>query len=125
MKRRVLEEYAARKLPGSPFISCRVTQVYQTGVCVYFYLAFFHQGVPDPVRTFNELERAARDEILKSGGSLSHHHGVGKLRRGFLGRVFSPTALEWGADVKQAIDPDNIFGIGNLGLDTRRGAPAV
>jgi len=40
--------------------------------------------VKNPSEVFAELERAARDEILRSGGSLSHHHGVGKLRREFL-----------------------------------------
>ncbi len=113
VKRRIAAEHAARGLPGTPFISCRVTQVYQTGVCVYFYLAFYHKGVEQPSAVFAELERSARDEILHSGGSLSHHHGVGKLRRAFLPRIMSPAALEWAAEVKRAIDPANVFGAGN------------
>lgn len=40
------------------------------------------QGVRDPPGVFSELEEAARDEILSAGGSLSHHHGVGKARAG-------------------------------------------
>lgn len=43
-------------------------------------LAF--QGVGDPPGVFAKLEEAARDEILAAGGSLSHHHGVGKARAG-------------------------------------------
>jgi alkyldihydroxyacetonephosphate synthase len=113
VKRRVADEHAARGLPGAPFISCRVTQVYPTGVCVYFYLAFYHKGVERPSEIFAEIERAARDEILRSGGSLSHHHGIGKLRRAFLPRIMSPTALEWTAEVKRAVDPTNVFGAGN------------
>ena len=62
---------------------------------------------------YGELEHAARDEILRSGGSLSHHHGIGKIRRDFLPRIFSPAALEWSAEVKRAVDPANVFGIGN------------
>ena len=61
----------------------------------------------------------ARDEILKSGGSLSHHHGVGKLRRHFLPRIMSETALQWKRDLKKTLDPTNVFGAGNQGLDTR------
>ncbi len=113
VKRRLFDEYRERGLPGKPFVSCRVTQVYQTGVCVYFYFAFYHKGVAQPEKVFGELERAARDEILRSGGSLSHHHGIGKLRQGFLSRIMSPTALEWCAGVKRMVDPDNIFGIAN------------
>jgi alkyldihydroxyacetonephosphate synthase len=113
VKRRLAQEYTARKLPGTPFVTCRVTQVYQTGVCVYFYFGFHHKGVSDPCRVYAELERAARDEILRSGGSLSHHHGIGKLRTEFLPRVFSKAALDWSAEVKRAVDPTNIFGIAN------------
>lgn len=124
VKRRIRDEYTRRQLPGRPFICCRVTQVYQTGVCVYFYLAFSHKGVENPVEVFAELERAARDEILRSGGSLSHHHGVGKLRRGFLPRVMSPAALELRADLKSAIDPANVFGIANQGIGANRAVTA-
>lgn len=113
VKRRLEEEYASRALPGKPFVSARMTQVYQTGVCIYFYFAFYHKGLERPSQVFAELEHIARDEILLSGGSLSHHHGVGKLRRSFLPRIMSATALEWSAEVKRAIDPTNIFGAGN------------
>jgi alkyldihydroxyacetonephosphate synthase len=113
VKRRLTDEYAARKLPGVPFITARVTQLYQTGVAVYFYFGFYHKGVDRPANVYAELEHIARDEILKSGGSLSHHHGVGKIRRDYLPRVFSDTSLTWTADVKRALDPTNVFGIGN------------
>jgi alkyldihydroxyacetonephosphate synthase len=113
VKQRIAREHRQHAIPGNPFISCRVTQVYQTGVCVYFYLAFYHKGLEEPSEVFAELERAARDEILLAGGSLSHHHGVGKLRRRFLPRIMSPTALEWSAGLKRVVDPGNVFGARN------------
>jgi alkyldihydroxyacetonephosphate synthase len=113
VKQRIWQEHAKRGLPGRPFISVRVTQLYDTGVCLYFYFAFHYKGVDAPSDVFAELERAARDEILRSGGSLSHHHGVGKLRQPFLPRVFSPAALAWRRRLKQAVDPENLLGAGN------------
>jgi alkyldihydroxyacetonephosphate synthase len=113
VKRRIHAEHAARELPGRPFISVRVTQLYETGACLYFYFAFYYKGLAHPSETFAELERAARDEILKHGGSLSHHHGIGKLRSAFLPRVFTPAALAWRERMKQALDPDNVLGCGN------------
>lgn len=125
VKRRVLREHAARNLPGKPFITCRVTQVYQTGVCIYFYLAFYYKGVENPSQTFAEIEHAAREEILASGGSLSHHHGIGKLRKAFMPQIMSDPTLAWNARTKAAVDPQNVFGVGNQQMaDAVRSAQA-
>lgn len=51
-------------------------QLYDTGACVYFYFGFIFKGLKDPSRTFSEVEHEAREEVLKCGGSLSHHHGL-------------------------------------------------
>ena len=124
VKRRVQEEHKKRNLPGKPFISCRVTQVYETGVCVYFYFGYYYRGVDNPSEVYAEMERAARDEILRSGGSLSHHHGVGKIRQRFLPKIMSPTALAWRQQAKLAIDPKNVFGCANQPLLTETVASA-
>ena len=116
VERRLAGEYAQRNLPGKPYVTARVTQVYRTGVCIYFYFGFYYKGVPNPQDVYLELENAARDEILKSGGSLSHHHGVGKLRRAYLPRIMSETALQWKRDLKKSLDPTNLFGAANQDL---------
>jgi alkyldihydroxyacetonephosphate synthase len=36
--------------------------------------------MPEPLKIYSEIEDGAREEIMKCGGSISHHHGVGKLR---------------------------------------------
>ena len=113
VNRRIWEEHRKRNLPGNPYISARVTQVYQTGVCIYFYFAFYYKGLENPSEVYAEIERAARDEILRSGGSLSHHHGVGKLRQRFLPDIMSPAAIKWNQHMKLTIDPNNVFGSGN------------
>ena len=117
VNRRIHEEHAARGLPGVPFISCRVTQLYDTGVCIYFYFAYYYKGVDRPSEVFAEIEHAARDEVLRSGGSLSHHHGIGKLREGFLPEIMSAPMLEWSRQIKRAVDPQNVFGSANCGVD--------
>jgi len=114
VKERINTEHQALKLPGKPFATCRVTQVYDTGACVYFYLGVSYKGVENPTAVFKKLENAARDEILRCGGSLSHHHGIGKLRQHFLPEIMSETLLAWNQRVKEAVDPQNVFGVGNL-----------
>jgi alkyldihydroxyacetonephosphate synthase len=120
VKRRIAAEHAARKLPGKPFVTARVTQVYPTGVCVYFYFAFYYKGVADPSHVYHEIENAAREEILAAGGSLSHHHGVGNLRRAFMPRIVSPAVLAWRDGARAAIDPAAVIGTSPPGAARER-----
>ena len=102
-----------RGLPGTPYLSYRVTQTYHTGVCVYFTLGMAVRGLADPGSVFHDVEQRLRQVILNHGGSLSHHHGVGKIRQRLLSQVHSDAALGVIRAAKQAVDPGNVFGIGN------------
>lgn len=51
-------------------ISCRVTQTYDAGACVYFYFGFRYNANHDPVHVYEEIENKARDEVLASGELL-------------------------------------------------------
>jgi len=95
-------------------ISYRVTQTYDVGSCVYFYFAFKWSGVGSPLTTFEHLEELARDEILASGGSLSHHHGIGKLRSRWFPSQVSKLGVELYQATKRQLDPKNIFANGNI-----------
>jgi alkyldihydroxyacetonephosphate synthase len=106
-------ECAARGVAGTPYLSYRVTQTYHAGVCIYFTMAFSGRGLADAGEAFHEVEQTLRQVILDHGGSLSHHHGVGKIRQRFLPQVHSDAGLELIRASKRAVDPDNIFGIGN------------
>jgi alkyldihydroxyacetonephosphate synthase len=107
------EQHEAHGLPGKPYVSPRITQLYHTGVCIYFTHGFSAKGVNNPDRIFSEIEHSLRETILANGGSVSHHHGIGKLRRDFMPETLSETSIEMLREVKQAHDPQNIFGIGN------------
>ena len=61
-----------------------------------------------------EFQRAARDEILACGGSISHHHGVGKLRKKWLPSTVGEVGLSAMKALKNTLDPNNVFASGNL-----------
>ena len=65
------------------------------------------------IEKYEAVEDAARDEILLGGGCISHHHGVGKIRKKFMERTVTPNAIEWQQALKEKIDPTNIFAINN------------
>lgn len=110
---RIHIEHEKRNLPGKPFISSRISQIYESGATVYFYFGFYYKGVENPTHVYHEIEDVAREEILKCGGSLSHHHGIGKIRQKFLPNITSGASLKWKDKLKETLDPENIFGCNN------------
>lgn len=108
-----LKKHREYHLPGRPYISPRVTQLYHTGVCIYFTHGFYTKGVEHPDEILSEIEHSLRQTIMDAGGSISHHHGVGKLRKDFMPKTISPASIELLKKIKQANDPQNIFGISN------------
>ncbi|XP_023221447.1 alkyldihydroxyacetonephosphate synthase, peroxisomal-like [Centruroides sculpturatus] len=114
VKDRVKREVEHHKINFRPLVTCRVTQTYDAGACIYFYFAFNYRGISDPVHVYEEIEAAARDEILASGGSISHHHGVGKLRKRWMKQSVSDIGMGMMKAVKNYVDPQNIFANGNL-----------
>jgi alkyldihydroxyacetonephosphate synthase len=100
-------------VPGKPYLAYRVTQTYHTGVCIYFTMGFSGQGLDKADEIYHKIEHKLRQVILDNGGSLSHHHGIGKIRQSFLPQIQTENSLEVLRKVKLAMDPNNIFAIGN------------
>lgn len=95
-------------------ITCRVTQTYDSGCCIYFYFGFNYEGLKDPVHVYESIEEKARDEIIAAGGSISHHHGVGKLRKKWYKDTVSELGVSLFNATKLNLDPKNIFASGNI-----------
>eukprot|EP01091_Cochliopodium_minus_P020029 TRINITY_DN8619_c0_g1_i1.p1 TRINITY_DN8619_c0_g1~~TRINITY_DN8619_c0_g1_i1.p1 ORF type:complete len:613 (-),score=168.47 TRINITY_DN8619_c0_g1_i1:74-1912(-) len=114
VKKKLIQISKEKGVTKEPFISARVTQLYETGCAVYFYYGFHYKGISDPVRTFEEIEDAARDEILLHGGSISHHHGIGKIRKKWVKETISQTGVDLLSSIKKSIDPNNIFCVNNI-----------
>lgn len=110
-------------VPGSPYLSYRISQSYRTGVCIYFTMGFCGRGLDRPDETFGRIERRLREVILEEGGSLSHHHGVGKIRRSFMPRVHSGPAIRVLEGMKRALDPNDIFAVRNNVFGLRSDSP--
>lgn len=112
----VAQAHTEQKLQGHPFVTSRVSQIYPTGCCVYFYIGFHYKAAADPLDAFKHIEHAARLAILGAGGALSHHHGIGKLRAPYLTHIRSPTAVNWMRAAAAVLDPEGTFLTGNQGL---------
>uniref|UniRef100_A0A674DUL8 Alkylglycerone-phosphate synthase n=1 Tax=Salmo trutta TaxID=8032 RepID=A0A674DUL8_SALTR len=56
VKERINRECKERGVQFQPLTSCRVTQTYDAGACIYFYFAFNYRGLADPVHTYEQVE---------------------------------------------------------------------
>ncbi|XP_058839772.1 alkyldihydroxyacetonephosphate synthase-like [Topomyia yanbarensis] len=103
------------KLLTNPLLSYRLTQSYDTGCCIYFYLSCKMNGsLERSLQAYMEVEDAAREEILANGGTVSHHHGIGKIRSKWFPTTSTKAGMGLLKAVKKELDPNNIFAVGNL-----------
>ena len=71
------------------------------------------EGIENPEDVFTGIEHKMRENFIQNGGSISHHHGVGKLRKDFMRDTISESSIEMVRGIKQAQDPKNVFGVRN------------
>jgi alkyldihydroxyacetonephosphate synthase len=73
-------EAALREVCGGGTITCRFTHVYPDGPAPYFtVLAPSRHG--SQVAQWSEVKAAAGEAILAAGGTITHHHAVGRDHR--------------------------------------------
>uniref|UniRef100_A0A671PUG6 Alkylglycerone-phosphate synthase n=1 Tax=Sinocyclocheilus anshuiensis TaxID=1608454 RepID=A0A671PUG6_9TELE len=100
VKERIVRECKERGVQFPPLSTCRVTQTYDAGACVYFYFAFNYRGLSDPVHVYEQVEVST---VLKS---IDHHN--------ILFQLVSGVGLGMLKSVKEYVDPQNVFGNRNL-----------
>ena len=98
---------------GAPRLSCRFTHVYPDGPAPYYtVLAPARRG--DEVAQWDEIKAAASDAVLAAGGTITHHHAVGRDHRPWYDRQRpEPFAAALRA-AKAAVDPAGILNPGVL-----------
>lgn len=72
---------------------------------------------PDSADEFARAQQAF-DEILEVGlslgGTVTGEHGVGKIKREWLAREIGPVGIRVHRQIKQALDPENLFNPGSM-----------
>jgi alkyldihydroxyacetonephosphate synthase len=116
-----LYEGVRRALGHQVFVMAHMSHAYPDGCCIYF---SFAGSAPSGdaagagwdeacERSYDRAWQAALGAAIDAGGTLAHHHGVGRSKAPRLGRE-----LGAGVDVvralKRAFDPQGILNPGNL-----------
>jgi alkyldihydroxyacetonephosphate synthase len=104
------ESLSAQGAP--PVVLCHISHVYASGASLYFTVACAQ--LEDPVAQWRRAKAAAGDAILAAGGSITHHHAVGRDHREWYAREIGELGVGILAAVKRHLDPHGILNPGVL-----------
>ena len=98
----------------SPIVTCRLTHVYPDGAAPYF--TVIAPGAPglDRLRQWDEVKLAAMEAIDRLGGTVTHHHAVGRDHRPGYDRQRPEVFATAFRAAKAAVDPAGILNPGVL-----------
>jgi alkyldihydroxyacetonephosphate synthase len=107
-------ETAIRQATGRPGqVTCRFTHVYPDGPAPYF--SFHALGRHDDIESqWRAIKSAAGDALIASGGTITHHHAVGRDHRPWYDRQRPDLFAAALRAAKRALDPQGLLNPGVL-----------
>jgi alkyldihydroxyacetonephosphate synthase len=106
-----LHQAVRTALPGV-IVGGHVSHLYATGASLYF--TVFARAADDPATQWRGMKTAATDAIMAAGGTLTHHHAVGRDHASWLVAEDSALGVELLRAVKERCDPAGIMNPGKL-----------
>ena len=107
-------EQAIREATGRPgLVTCRFTHVYPDGAAPYF---SFHAAGRAGALTeqWRHIKQRASDAVIEGGGTITHHHAVGRDHMPWYERQRPPLFGAALSAAKRALDPAGILNPGVL-----------
>ncbi len=97
-------------------LSCRLTHVYPDGPAPYFTFATraADGSVASALAAWRDIKLAANAAVVAHGGTITHHHAVGRDHRSGYEREIDPLFTQMLAAAKHAVDPHAILNPGVL-----------
>lgn len=92
------------------FIMCHVSHIYPTGASLYFTVIANIRG--PQLEVWEGVKARVNDAILASGGTISHHHAVGRDHAPWLAEEIGETGIRILDAVKRELDPTGIMNPG-------------
>jgi alkyldihydroxyacetonephosphate synthase len=98
----------------SPCVTmCHVSHVYATGASLYF-TVLAPQDRDDPRGQWQRFKTAASDAIVGAGGTITHHHAVGRDHAPWMTGELGQLGIEVLRAVKERCDPAGVMNPGKL-----------
>lgn len=92
------------------YVMCHVSHIYPTGASLYFTVL---AGIrSDPLGVWEPVKSRVNDAIIASGGTISHHHAVGRDHAPWLREEIGETGIRILAAIKRELDPAGVLNPG-------------
>jgi alkyldihydroxyacetonephosphate synthase len=104
---------AATRIGGSASVTCRFTHVYPDGPAPYFTVMTAGTRGSE-LEQWDEIKAAASEAIVRGGGTITHHHAVGRDHRPGYDRQRPEPFARALAAAKRELDPRGILNPGVL-----------
>jgi alkyldihydroxyacetonephosphate synthase len=109
---------AVKRVCGAGSVACRFTHAYPDGPAPYYtVLAPGRRG--SEIAQWDEIKAAASEAILAGGGTITHHHAVGRDHRPWYDRQRPDGFARALGAAKAALDPAGVLNPGVLLGPTR------
>jgi alkyldihydroxyacetonephosphate synthase len=98
---------------GTPaLVLCHISHVYPTGASLYFTVVAGQRG--NPIEQWHKAKAAASDAMMRTGGTITHHHAVGVDHRPWMRDEVGDLGVAVLRAVKATLDPAGILNPGKL-----------
>ncbi|HWN67923.1 MAG TPA: FAD-binding oxidoreductase [Haliangium sp.] len=94
-------------------VMAHVSHSYPDGASLYFTFVFPRQ-LDREIEQWQAIKRAASDAIVKNGGTISHHHGVGTDHLAWLAEEKGEIGVSLLQATRRELDPTGILNPGKL-----------
>jgi alkyldihydroxyacetonephosphate synthase len=102
---------ASEGTPG--IVMCHVSHLYETGASLYYTL-IARQREGSEIEQWRAIKHAASEAIVSGGGTITHHHAVGRDHAPWLAREVGEQGVAAIGALKAELDPAGIMNPGKL-----------
>jgi alkyldihydroxyacetonephosphate synthase len=95
-----------------PLVMCHVSHLYPSGASLYF--TFLARQEDDALAQWRAAKTAASEAIVAGGGTITHHHAVGRDHRQWMRAEVGELGIELIRAAKERLDPAGIMNPGKL-----------
>jgi len=110
---RGLYDAVRRAVSPHVLVMAHLSHAYHEGCSIYFTFVGYASSVVATRALYQRTWDAALDAVLRAGGTITHHHGVGVLKRDFMDREHGDARMLYEA-CREAVDAQRCLNVGKL-----------